>query len=112
MRLREGPVESREAGKRAWEKVLARWERTRSVDPLGWRQKVSSANGMPLGSKSKCTVDLLLLLTHIPAYIHSLQGSYLLLWLTLQREVGKAIIFHTDGCPVVMKWLYEKEYYA
>lgn len=93
MRLREGPIRSREAGKRAWESLVAWWERTRSVDTLDWRRKVSNANGIPLGSKSKCTVDLLLLLTNILAYIHSLHGSYLLVWLTLQRECRRSYYF-------------------
>lgn len=52
------------------------WEKTRDVDTVDWRRKVSTAGGVPLGSNSKYTVGLLLLVTKIPTYIHSLHGPY------------------------------------
>lgn len=57
------------------------------MDTLDWRRKVSNASGIPLGSKNRRTVDLLPLLTNIPAWIHSRHGSYLLVWLNPAERV-------------------------
>lgn len=50
-RLRESPLRSRETGNiESLESLIAWWERTRGVDTVHWRRKMSTAGGVPLGS--------------------------------------------------------------